>query len=440
MPKFVNKLDSLKSGPISWEDSERIPLSDIGSLMNKKVLSPEWTSAESPLLRTDLGVRTLTFTAPEDLTIQNLIFDIVVTPVTQTEVGSSQDFSHYVGLSRMRVVSGTGPDVGYDVFEGNSPASMGLFSRINLGMAPRLNIRMAAGDVLEMDVASGLTFGSTPGGSTPGNIPLTMYFTYEEGIDLSLTRKKILGGQSVSSTIFSQNSTAGTAASATITVLTAPATSRIAIQRAFINQGSSIGFLDDPDLLPGTGASGTNTYDNTIATVNGLRDNLVTVINDSANQFDLWTAAPAGAGTLSVTRNDVGASANYEFIDTGGDFSGTQFSGGTSTSVGASAFTPTSNLIIKNIYYNSYSDVNPFGPILSPGQTRWHHGIEITGLEINGSPVSIGRSALPPMNTPIGKKIVNVPVNTGETIEIFGRASVAGESTTIIYVIVADEV
>jgi len=422
-----------ESGPVSWEDSEQIPLSDVNNLMNKKTLSPEWTSAESPLMRTDSSTRTLTFTAPEDLTIQDLIFEVTASIITATSSGTAYDYSHFFVLESLSVVSGTGPDVGYDVFEGNSGAFMGMFSQRNIGMTPRLNIRMDEGDVLELELAQGIT-----SSGTPGCIPISMYFTYESGKDLSLTRKKILGGNAVE-TAFTEDISAGVAASATITVNSAPATEDLDFQRLTENDG--IIFDLESILSSGAGTAGTNTYDSAAGTTTLLRDSIIDAINDSTNLFDDdWTASIGGAAIVTVTQNGAGASGNYDIIDTpGSDFTVTAFTGGTSTSVGSFVFTPTVDIVLTNIYYTVYSDVNPFGPLISPGYT-WAHSIEITALEVDGVDVPIGRGSMPPMNTPMGNKHLNVPVSAGETIEVFARAGIAKEDTTILYSIVAEEV
>ncbi len=430
MAKYVKKLENLESGPVSWENSEEIPLSDIGSLLNKRTMSPEWSASETALIRTDAPAITMTFTAPEDLTIDRFVVELTSLSYTTTDTGTAFDYSHYMVLSRMTVISGTGPDVGYDIFEGNSAASLGMFSVRNIGMSPKLNIRMAAGDVLEMDLMQGISFGGVP-----ASLPITSFFTYEPEIDFSVSPKKILGGESVATT-FNTVISAGTAASADITVLSAPATDTIDFNRIQSNNGLT--FDASSNLVSGTGASGTNSYDNTAATLATLRDSIIAAINDVSNDFDTdWTASPGGAAVVTVTNNSVGASGNYDVIETTGDFSATAFTGGTSTPVGSFVFTPTVDIVLKNIYYSVFSDVNAFGPVVSPGYLSFH-SVEITSVEIDGTPVPTGRGAYPPMGVPMGNKHLNVPVSAGETIEIFARAGIAGESHTINYAIVAE--
>ena len=72
---FYKTLENLESGPVGYATEEDIFGTRIEKLLNKGQLSPEVPAGEITAAGGGPGtIQTLTFTAPEDLTIRKMVF------------------------------------------------------------------------------------------------------------------------------------------------------------------------------------------------------------------------------------------------------------------------------------------------------------------------------------------------------------------------------
>jgi hypothetical protein len=417
---FLKTIENLKTGPLGWNAPEDIFSTQLGAILNKPHLAPEFGTGEMAVVSDPSGTtETLTFTAPETLTLRNL----VIFPVSATTSGEPvyvTDPSYLMTMGRLSVVSGTGPDVGLTLFEGTGAGGMGVFGIRNVDFAPKFNIRMDAGDVLELDVVS----------IAAGRWTYAIIFTYERGIDSTVSPKRFIGGAS-SPTFFGLVG-GSVAASATLTVAAAPTTDTV----QFIPEPTFEFANITTPTLSGTSGGSSSEYDSDIAVITDLRDDILTVLSNSANDFDdNWTFASSGSDAITVTRSNNGAGGNFDLmIPSGTDLTVTSFSGGISPNVTVSALTPTSDYLITDIYAYFIEGATPHPA------TSYVHGFEIIDIEIDSSPITIGRACLPPQLSMVARKQVNVPVSSGQTVDIIARYSGAAGGKVLVFLIAADAV
>ena len=193
MPYYKNISDK-KSGNPSYLSELDIFGTRLEKILSKPHLSPEYTDGDmgALILRSEITARpakTLTFTAPEDLTIRKLLFFtysnalVVLKNIVFTNLND-------IVISRIEVVSGTGPDVGLNIIDG-SPGGIraNFFNLRSLDTTPELNIRANAGDVIEVEIA----YGSIPM-STLITTFVNCIFTYDPLIDNDVSSPTVILG------------------------------------------------------------------------------------------------------------------------------------------------------------------------------------------------------------------------------------------------------
>ncbi len=414
---YYKTLETLETGPLTWNTEFDIFGTRLEKLLNRPHMTPEVPDGEITAVGGGLGSsQTLTFTAPEDLTIKNLVI-YPLNRIATTSTTFINEIALFLLLARMTVVSGTGPDVGVDCYEGLGRPPMAAFSVRNISFVPKLNIRMAAGDVLEIDIE----------GLTDDFYAYSMVLTYEPGIEESVSPILFLGG--TVAPISGGAVGGGTAASATLTVDVASTAETISFAKESSVTNSGLN-----SSIEGTPGGDSDRYNSTAGSATLIRDdiiNVLTVTHSDTNYWSDWTIAPSGGTGITFTRNDVGAGGNYDVIYSAtSDFTASIFTGGTSATITLPVASPTVDIVITDIAAVTLSAFSsPFSSSV--------HGMEIVGIEIDSAPVPIGRGILPPIiNRPSSKK-VNVPVSAGQTIDLLLRYG--GTDTVPIYTLIAAE-
>lgn len=415
---FYKTLETLETGPLSYASEFEIFGTRLEKIINKPHMTPEVSDGEFVVIPANSTTQTLTFTAPEDLTISNLI----LYPTARESLANTtylSDVTALLFMSRLSIVSGTGPDVGVPLYEGAGAACLSIFAIRNVAFAPKLDIRMAAGDVLEMDITSGLS----------AAFALSMAFTYEPEINNNVSPKLLLGGPTGP---FGGGALGGgTAASATLTVNAASTTEPI----QFIKNSSALTVgVNNTESIFGTPGGSSDAYNSTAGSATLIRDDIINVITNTHSSFGFWNdwnITPSGATDIVFTRDDFGASGNYDiiFVDTP-DFTATTFTGGTSPTINISVSSPSINVNIKELFLSTISN------LFSPSPNKFFT-LEVVGIEVDSVGIPIGRGIFSPtINIPSVKK-VNVPVTAGQTVDVLARNS--STTTVPVYLLIVAE-
>jgi hypothetical protein len=367
-----------------------------------------------PIVSPPAVARTITFTAPEDLTIRNLVFYTNLTTGGPDNV--VQNLCYGLSIGQL-TVAGSGPDVGSYVDGFGIPG--GLFSDFNLFNAPILNIRMAAGDTLTIPIY--FIAGGDP-------VAYNAELLYTKGIDTGVKPKRFIGGPSapMAAALFS-----GTDASGVITVNAAAGMTPgdiIEIENPYGGSGAQL----DPaggqlTGVAGARTSGSNDFDVTVAGAVALRDEILAALSDPANQWDAdYTFVASGVSDITITRKSTGALGNTDsFTATLGvpaDLTlvpGTgNLSGGDSPITAFTMASPSVDTTLESIAFLQGATLG----ILSP-DFSFPVPIELTAFKVN----TVADPTVPSKPANSNPNVANyisaaIPVLSGDTLEIEGRA------------------
>lgn len=355
-PKYLQTLANLQSGGVAWSDATSVRTAE-AAVLSMPHLTETYAAGETRIFFQQTPptlTKTLTFTAPKDLTLRNLVF-LPTYHLTNPEgvIIALYDQSYMLTFNDV-VVAGTGPDVGSYLIGSGLPG--GLFSLRNLLIAPAFNLRLAAGDTVSIDVYA---FNLTGSRANPYNV----IFTYDEGIDTSVKPSYFVGPVGGTATAGLFSIPAATQATGTIQVTSASigAGESLTIRNDFSQyQGpytsSAGGTLTGQS---GGGASGANTFDSDITGITPIRDAILAALQDGSNAWadEPWyTFASSGADSIIVTRILEGLLGNTdEFTTTSGSLSltpsGDTLGGATVGTLTVPLVTPTIGLDFTRVYF-----------------------------------------------------------------------------------------
>lgn len=396
MSNFLQTLQSLKGGGYAWTDSAQVRVG-LEKILSKPYISETYASlTDTNIALTTDGItpsKTVTFTAPVDCTIRNLVFF----PVHQTTVaddptnmysGTLLDIN-YAGVMYFGqiTVAGSGPDTG--TYVDGSGVPCGIFSLHNIIDNPQLNYRLAAGDTLSLTLwafgVQGRTFN-----------PYQLVAFYDEGFDTTVTPRRWIGTASTATFVTSTAALTGAgAATGTITVTAASVsggdTIRLASETSF---GSDLIFAGGTLTgQSGGGASGNRTWDSDITGITNIRDAILSALQDNANPWTgAWSFAASSTDAITVSRQREGLFGNFdEFEITATNISATPSTGTLSGSVAAldtavGGFqAPSVDMNIDTIWMGNFisSAVEPSAYFLD---TPSLHALRVGGSPVTGFP------------------------------------------------------
>jgi hypothetical protein len=362
----------------------------------QKQLSPTLAIGDETILQAN-GTDTFSFTATEDCTLKQLIFEATAVNVGTTAAQYVQNNGQNVSIDRIEVVSGTGPDVGRTLLDGTGVSAL-FFTSQNLPIVPELNIRLDAGDVVEIDLTE----------RSNNQASLQFAWTYESGYSGSVLPKRILGGLAPSP-FFANNIVGAAGSAASLTVASSPAGAIVSITPAL---ESTL------NLSPAGGprSSGSNDYDNTLGTVTAIRDDMLAAFQDPANAFaGTYSFAANGADGIDITRNATGAMTNYDEIGSNdASVTVTPFSGGTSDIITTAGSAPSSDVTITDVYMG----LTFGGNVPRDGRLPF---AELTGIDIASSATEMAPARVPGDSSRALRQQVNETALTGASIEVRAR-------------------
>lgn len=358
------------------------------------------------------AAKTVVFTAPIDMTLKNLIFE-------QTLIGSTGTIfqtANLVMISTM-VVAGSGPDVG-SIIDGFGIHGA-VFASTNIGDAPELNIRLAAGDTITMD------FWNLSG---EDSVNYSCSFTYVPG--LGATPPKRFIGAPVAPGAFGFFSTASVAATGSLTVVTAPlaAGDTVILENGFLNGFDETFVGGTLTGVAGARTPGSNDFDATTpGTVTAMRDEILAALSDPANQWDAgWTFAASGVDSIDITRKTAGAIGNSDMLSAsttpagGITVSGSLLTGGVSPIDSVAMATPTVAMTLEKVYISSFFPATQTPPLLITVPP------EFVNIEINADPAiaGVGPVQMPNDSARVGVVTTEpVALAPADTIDITGRSA-----------------
>lgn len=407
---FYKTLETVEVGPTGWSTGEDVFSTRMSIYLERPHLAPEYGGGETGALVGPAGTtQTLTFTAPEDLTLRRLLVYPSQTVDPTNNIMKVKQPAFIMGLQRLVVASGTGPDVGLDIYEGTGAAHMAVFDIRNVDASFDFDIRMEAGDVLEMDITVLADINPEP---------VTMIFNYDRGIDLLTAPKLLLGSPTpLSGLAFGQTlGTSGTATSRTLLVNNAPTTSELKIQEHRLSsaEGQSV-------TITGTPGGSASQYDSSLLTANDVRNSLFNVLTVThpevggfLSKFNFSTFIGVG---ITIQRANVGVAGNYDLIESSNllDFVFLGPTTGTSVPTTARMTDPSVGCNLIRLYAGSTISFSS-----SPFTTSYN-GIHVPKLQINAVDVPIGGGLVNPDQSMIIGKKLNVPIDPGDTIDVFSK-------------------
>jgi hypothetical protein len=389
--------------------------------------APSDTNILPPASPVTAVVKTLTFTAREDMTIKYLVFEPTIKSVLGLQLNvqtTDQNDAFLMFLAGMAVIGG-GPDAGKTLIDGfGVPAT--LFAVNNVGVAPVLNIRLAAGDTLTIDVRSGL-----PSSQLSYNVRVL----YEAGVDLAVKPKRFIAGPTPVGSL--DPMLGASPAAGLITVNAAPLVIGDTIVLDSIlgdNVYSSAG-LTGTSPFGGTltGAAvrtpGTNDFDATIGAITPLRDDIFAALQDTNNDWNntatgpIWNFASVGGNAISVTRNSSGAFGNTDrFVTTSAGIlltpSGGVLVGGASAPGSFTMATPSVPTTIQRIAGGHYLPLTNLLAMIPSGVVCTLPP-KFMEMRVNGAPAGIVPEVFTTDPTvPMVRGALSIPVLPGDVLDI----------------------
>lgn len=398
-------------GDSNWVDASTILSGGSGALeiiLARPRLAPTTSNSYINSITPGGTTKTLSFTAPVDLTIMNALFwPIAITngAVDNFTLNQAPLFS----MGRIEVMSGTGPNVGESFISGvGIPA--GCYAPENVTKTPSFNIQMDAGDVLEID----LIF---IGGSTFGVYSIEL--TYDTGLSAE-DPTYFIGGTVAPLAVATLSPDA--AATGTITITGTPTTAgdTITIQGPFADFGDvSTGV--GGTLTGNAGGVGANTWDTDTVGITAIRDEILANLELGSNHWDGdYTFAASGIDAITVTRAQAGAIGNADILQEVGaniTVSGAFLTGGTSPIVATTIAEPDYDLTVTSVF-----GINPVGATFNPPTLYNAISGYLTSITVNGIAAEFGPVTLIPPSTLSNQWECSFNVDAGDTIVVNGRS------------------
>lgn len=256
-----------------------------------------------------IPVHTLVFTAPEDMTVKYLVFN----PALKSQVGVVTNLSRTLANAAFQygiggwIIAGTGPDVG-SVIDGAGAVPGHLFAACNIGNAPELNIRMAAGDTLTLDIYSGNQF---------NQLAYQVELLYQTGLDMAVKPKRFIAPPAVAIDVL----TGLAPAVGAIQVLAAPlaAGDNVVLNNIIgsspftTSAAAPITYGGQLTGIAGPRTPGNNDFDATTVGITPMRDEILAALSDPFNQWAAhWTFLASGVDSITVQRNQSGPFGNTD--------------------------------------------------------------------------------------------------------------------------------
>jgi hypothetical protein len=398
-------------GSSTWVDSATLiggGGGELETILARPRLAPDTDNSYVNSIYPASTAKTLTFTAPVDLTIKNALFWPVA--ISNGAVDNFQlNFAAFFSFSRIEVVSGTGPNVGESFISGFG-IPCGCYTPENVTKTPEFNIQMDAGDVLEID----LYF---IGGTTYGIYSIEL--TYDTGLSADDTTY-FVGGTALPLAVATL--APSVAATGTITITGTPTApgNTITISGPFDefgNVSSGVGGT----LTGNAGGVGANTWDTDTVGIENIRDEILANLQSGSNNWDgAYTFAAQSTNAIVVTRVPVGAVGNADiFLKSGANISvsSSMLTGGTSPIVPTTMATPDVDLTITSVF-----GLNPVGATFNPPvQYNANQGY-FTSITVNAVAVEFGPVTLQPSNAYSSIWECSFDADAGDTIVVNGRA------------------
>lgn len=343
----------------------------------------------------EADIKVYTFTAREAMTLQHLIFSDDVMLGSYHALGASQ-----LAVTRIEVIGG--PNNGLQVVRG-SGVNAQVFTRVNIGRVPSLDIDLAPGNVVEIEVAGSgdlpiITPISLDAVFIPGAMGLTpvTILTREGGYDPS-------GGLPSHLVDLSSQSAAPAVGGFLVNSVPDPgAEVRIPLVRqgffGFLTGDGGVSTTAIFVAVAGARTPGSSEFSVASGTVGGVRDSLLAAMLDSGNVdfAQLWTASSTGPATVTLTVADT---EEFGPVYNGTLFQGTDDdaispispAGGARTRVQASFENPAAESEIKQlVLLHYYPAVDDFYEAAITADPAIVFHIEAGPLQIDAVPVAMG--------------------------------------------------
>lgn len=408
-------------GESAWQDSALLGGGGaaLAEILNKPSIAPDVADDYVQVVRNaDAGVPiTLTFTAPEDCTLRNLLFDATASLLNNNnEPLGTLNISGLFQLNRFEVTAGTGPNVGMTVLTAPAagPGVAGLpcaaFTIQNALQAPTLDLALAQGDTFEIDI---VYFGGDDDGV------FNIFLTYDRAIDSSAVPTHF-----ITPSVLASVGALNVAATGTIQVLATPVPAGDDIRLANTYAGGAFDF-DLPFAggnlrsVAGPRTSGSNDFNGSLGTVTAIRDDMLAALQDTSNNWEQWyDAVASGADSIIVTRKPPGSIGNSDTMTTASAAMGVSgMSGGLSPSQNIPFLAAPFDLNIQGVAATRFSFggttvpefYNPFPPLIDE-------------FLVNGSPSTWGPAYLRTSASALFRGEANVDVAGGDALSINVKA------------------
>lgn len=397
------------NGEASWLDSASI-LGGGGSLLDtilsRARINPDVSNTYINLLSSASTSKTLTFTAPKDITIKNIL--CVPQFVDQSgNIAKVYNSNGQVFIQRIEVTAGTGPHVGESFISGFGVPSL-LFTPQNTVFMPELNWQLAEGDTLEIDITV-LQLGV--------NILLyNIALTYEDTL-LSDT-DPLYFVASPEQPISSEGTIAPQApATGSITITGTPSVpgDTITLTGYYIENGfiQSVGGV----LTGASGGAGAQEWDTDITGIENIRDEILSKLQGGSGPWDdYWIFSAVDTDQISIISRSDGPIGNISTLaESSGviTVSGATLTGGTTIPSTLTLEQPTYDLTISRVCLTL-----PVGASLTPNIPLYVTNTNMNDLTVDGTSVGLGSIEILPTNDVATIITADFPVDAGSDIEL----------------------
>lgn len=383
------------------------------TILNRPRLVPNSTDGFTPMLLAG-ATPTLTFTAPKNMLLRNIIFFDALRGIEGVGVTTQANVSNNVVMTSLSV-AGTGPNAGTQFLAGGY-YPLGQFSIYGVVQAPTLDIAMAAGDVLSMTLA---------GVAVDVSMPLAIAIAYDDGLSGD-DPTYFLGIDAALPGIFLI--APGAAATTLITVVGTPTApgNRITIQGDYGSFGSGVeGGVIDPiggSLFgsAGGGASGTNTWNSNTAGITPIRDAILAALQDGGNKWaSTYTFSASGAAAITGTRSAEGTIGNADTVNSlGANLTVTGPTGGTSPVATKNLAAAPVDLTLNQIVTTPYGQSTLFYPALQ----FYAFPSLITSVAVAAAPAAVGAFQLMQGLSTSTQATVEFDVDAGQVVTLSARS------------------